>query len=131
MSKTLREIKTTPEYIYLTTLLTSYLLMQCLDNLKGTPYYKQQLKLKTNTLYRELEDVMKRDMPEIFGVQDENLYLLMDYVKEGIQDMAIVRPEEIGIRNEIMAMFRETPEKVLDALNIGLVDTLAEIKTPE
>lgn len=116
-------MKTTPEYIMLTSLLTVQLMINCIENLKGTPYYNGVLKGKGNQFYQELLKVLRTDVGLIFGIEDKKMYTMMDYIEQGIQDMALIRPEEIGIRNEIMAMLREQPEEVLAALNIKIVES--------
>jgi|GEM_PF-5157601 len=51
------------------------------------------------------------------------MYLLMDYIKEAIDEMSTIKPEDIGARTEIMKLYNQNPEAVLNALEIKLVNS--------
>lgn len=96
----------------LNALLASYELVESLDIVKETNYYKQSLKKKVNALMPELEKYSE-ELKTVWGVDDDTLYRLMNDKKKLIKKIATIRPEQKSGLNELLEMFFKTPELVL------------------
>jgi hypothetical protein len=108
--------------IYLQTLLKAWDLQENLDLLKGTTAYRHDLRQNANKLAGSLEKLLSKDMNEICGIEDDVLYKQMDYYKELINKISTLRADENGIVALIIEMYKENPDKVLEALKIQIVD---------
>lgn len=96
----------------LNTLLVAYELLESLDIVKQTNYYKQSLKNKVNLLMPELEKYSE-DIKLLWGVDDNTMYQLLNDKKELIKKIASIRPEQKSGLNELLNQFFSTPELVL------------------
>ena len=120
-------MKAPDQHIYLTALFASLLVVDCMDELEQTPYFKQRLKQTGKPFTRELERVIKVDVPLVWGLDDKKMYMLMEYQSAFIRKLAAMRPEEAGVINEIINRYTESPEQVLQALGLQLVDVVPEV----
>lgn len=110
------------QYIHLlNSALASVLLLECLDGLKNTNVYRQDIKQLVNRLERVLSEYSKDKIAAIWGVDDESMYKIMDYQKQFIKNVANMRPEHLGVINEIVELYKVESDKVLEVLNIKIL----------
>jgi len=111
------------QHIYLTTLLSAALCLECLDELKGTTVYRQELKQTGNRFCLELEKLTSKDLGAIWGIDDEAMYELIRYQRKVIEQLQTLRPEDIGVVMELIRKYKEEPETMLQINQIALVDS--------
>lgn len=64
-----------------------------------------------------------KHIPLIWGKDDDAMYALIDYQKQVIQQVARMRPEDIGVVNELIEMYNEDPVGLCAKLGIAIVDS--------
>lgn len=117
----LEELEATPDYLYLNSLITGFMLLTCMDKLKETPYYKQAVKKAAKELVAALEQKLIPDMELVCGINDSSLYSQMDLVKMLIAKAATIKTKYIGVVLEIIKKLEEQPEETLAFFEITLV----------
>jgi len=88
-------------------------LLTLLDELKHTAIYRHKIKMLVNQLLGELTSELSGGILDMWGVEDEALYELMETQKSIIQQISKLRPDlQFGL-NELMKHFFNAPELVL------------------
>lgn len=116
------------EYKYVTALITCTLLLELMDELQRTPYYKHLLKMKGTMFLKELEKVVDDDLPIICGKSDNEMLSLMRDQQEMMNIIANMNPNHYPILNAMLKLYQKQPEAVRAALNIEVITDEQQIK---
>ncbi len=110
-------------HTYLHALLVSILLMELMDNLAGTKYYKGLLKNRVNMLMPELKKIIEEDVTLLCRhVDNKQITSLMRDSDDFMKELALVHVHDYPIITGILSLFRENPEEVLEKLNINVFE---------
>lgn len=113
-----------PELRYLTTLLSAELVIEAIEGLQDQPnLYRHKIKQFGQPFQRELMDMTSKHVQLIWGKDDAAMYALIDYQKQVIQQVARMRPEDIGVVKELIDIYNEDPEGLRTKLGIAIVDS--------
>lgn len=109
--------------VYLSSILTSALIIAQMDQLEHTKVYRQDVKAAAKTFIRKLREHSDIPLGQIWGDDDIAMYTVMDYQQKLLDKMAELKPEEYGILLAMLEKYQETPSKVLKRLEIRVVDS--------
>lgn len=118
-----REVKTPLQerklVALLNTLITSYLMIECLDELRDTGIYRREVKKKGNLFEEEIKKIANKDLDELWVESGDND--IMDFiegVKHFIRQFATVRPEHMTAIGLLVEKYQEMPEWTLHVLGL-------------
>lgn len=100
--------------VYLCALAT----INAMDSIEGLAYYCMTVKRDGKQFIKSLEKVTERATKDLWGVDDPVLYDCMRNSEEIMQELAHVVPYDMGELLQVIKMFRENPERVMELLNI-------------
>lgn len=109
-------------HIVLNAMLFSQLTLFSMDDLATTSVYRHSLKQKGNAFIKELETFSKQILLDVWSVNHEDMYQIMDYQKEMVEKIVKLRPEDSAAISAFIDRFIENPDHVLDLLQIRIVD---------
>lgn len=117
-----RTVKLTEqEAIYaINSLFAGWHFMELLDKIQDTTLYRQGLKQKMNLAMPEIEKFVDA-IGFFFGIDSSAMNTLMEHKRELALKLTAVRPEYCAGLNEILAMFFNNSQEVLDKLDIKLI----------
>lgn len=113
----------TLSHLALTTMLSTMITTEAIEKLKETDWYRRDLKVSGERFLKELEKVWKVDMDKVFGLSNETdllIYELYWSMKDFMKEIILMRPEDVGAVQKLIAMYKENPEFVLSTLKIPL-----------
>jgi hypothetical protein len=110
--------------VLLNVLMGSYFLDEAIYELRHTTYYKQDVKAKANTLVRAITPIIERDLAMLHGADDVALVKLIENLRETFRQLAILRLEHIAAFGEVMKLFYQNPDMVLEALQIQIIESV-------
>src|SRR5437868_1006458 len=87
-------------------LLTAWLMLESIDQLRNTTYNAHQLKLRLNMLETELKKKLDRDLNLLWGTDDEAMYNLQDGIRALIKEFATMRPEYLAGYAELTKRYK-------------------------
>lgn len=111
-----------PQYYVLNAIFASMYLVECMDKLRDTDAYRQEVRNKGNMFYNALETYMTKGVAAIWGVKDDTMYKIMDYYRNVAHKLHCVKPEDLGVIEALIDKYRENPEDICNFLNIQVVD---------
>lgn len=117
-------MKQRPEFTYVNMLLGVNYVLQCLEELEHSPYYRQSLKNRAIGFQRELLDHVNKDIAAAWGIEDKVLYALINKIEAVFAVIARNRPESINIVLRVLEKAAEDPEDVIKYLGITREDLL-------
>jgi hypothetical protein len=94
-------------------LITAFLMLGQLDELKSTNAARHRLKNLINQVVPELEKVIDSDLGLLWGVDDSAMYNLMEHFKGFIHGMATMRTEHIAGLSELLHQWKQHPQLTL------------------
>jgi hypothetical protein len=103
-------------------LITSYLLDACMWELKDTTVYRHKLKQALNTVWKELQPVIDRQLTLLDGTDDAAMYGLMEGMRDLTHELATVRPEQLVALMHIIRKFKENPESVMEQMEVKIIE---------
>lgn len=109
--------------IFLTNVLAATLAMEGIEALQGTQVYRHELKSAGRTFLRQLELYSTGPLSAIWGNDDKGMYTIMEYQKQLLNKIALLKPEDAGVVSAMLDKYAENPEAVLKQLEIQLVDS--------
>jgi len=109
--------------IFLTNILACTLVMEGIEALQGTQVYRRELKNAAKSFLRQLETYSSGPLSDIWGNDDKGMYTIMEYQKELLKKIALLKLEDAGVIAAMLDKYAENPEGVLKQLEIQLVDS--------
>ena len=113
-------------YCYLNLLLSAEYINECMDSLEGTNAYSRKLKNLSNSFRRELNKVADVGISEIWGIEDDIMYELMQQRKELLHTISISRPEMATIIIGMIDKFNQAPDAVINWLGLKKKEVFSE-----
>lgn len=113
--------------IYLQTILICISLQNNLDLLEGTTVYRHDLKQNAKRLQKNLEQILVKEIPLIWGVEDNVFYHQIEYYDNLIKSISEIHADDNGVIASIIDMYKNNPKEVLDALKIKIIDGTTSI----
>jgi hypothetical protein len=99
----------------------TFLLLQVLDKLRGSPYDQRELKQRLNMLMPLLEKLSNQHLDMLARHNPHHrLYKLQEDMEGLLEEIALHKTDMYPVLAGIFKMFREDPDKVLKALDIQL-----------
>ncbi len=95
--------------IYVNTLLACHLLLSLNDELKHTDKYRQVLKARVNGLTDELTKVCNSDLSDLWGVEDNTLYEIMEKQEQIMKEVAKINSADY---DEFLGYIKEFKNKL-------------------
>lgn len=108
-------------YTYLHTLLSCNTLLNQLYELRGTPYFRQQLKYHANALAEELGKLIDNDMSQLYGIDDDTYGEIIVQHQQIIQLFASLNPNHLPVVKSILEMYLQKPDEVAEMFNMKLI----------
>lgn len=102
-------------------LITGWLMLGQLDELKNTNAYRHKIKQLVVKLVPELENLIDTDLALLWGTDDPAMYNLMENMKLFLHGMAAMRTEHIAGLGELLDQWKRMPEMVLHRNGIQIV----------
>lgn len=99
---------------FLNMMMMSEALIESIEQIKDTQFYRHDLKAKTKLLLPELERVVEKDLARIWGVDDNAMYHLIEQQKSLIHRLSTTRPEVWSMINELLDMYDQDREGFLE-----------------
>ncbi len=110
------------QYVVLAANLGALYYLELMERLRETAYYKQKLKYGCNLVHDELQKIISKDNDLFLGINDKLVYKLQDSQQEHMALIAGLRPEYIGVVNEIIKKLCENPMDVLAYFKLQMTD---------
>ena len=92
--------------------------INAMDSIEGLAYYRMDVKRDGKQFLKSLEKVTERATRDLWGVDDPVLYDCMSNSEGIMQELAHVVPYDMGELLQVIKMFREDPERVMELLGI-------------
>jgi hypothetical protein len=108
--------------LYLNLMFMCEVMLNSIDELKGTSLYRHAIKSKVNLLIPELEKVVEKDLAAIWGVDDNAMYQILDQQKELIKRLSVTRPETWCMLIELLDMYEADKDGFLARNQICISD---------
>lgn len=109
-------------YNILHTTFSSLLAIEAMDQIKGCDFYRKKLKTNGESFLSSLESITGKIVPDIWGVQDDTMYNIMDYYKELAHILARIEPSFMGVVIEVLKRLRERPEETAAMMGITMIE---------
>lgn len=109
--------------LYLTNILATAMVLECMDELKETTGYRHAVKNSGNRFYNELLAAFSKDIADIWGIDDRAMYSLITAQRKVISELATLRPEDIAVIQAIIEKYKQTPAKILRRMELKIVDS--------
>ena len=107
---------------YMNLLITGWLMLGQLDELKDTNAYKQKIKSLVNQLVPEIERMVDEDLNYLWGkADDQALYQVQEKCRLFIHQMASMKTENIAGLGELLEQFSRHPELTLHRSGIKII----------
>lgn len=100
-------------------ILQMWSVLDSIDILSNSNLYRHRLKQTANFFTSELQQFL--DALNIYDIDNEAFYKLMEEKKELILNVAKLRPENQAVINHIINKYHDNPEKVMQLLEIEIV----------
>lgn len=113
-------------YAHLCLLLTSEYYLQLIEHTKGTSVYKGRLKNGCQMVAQEIRLELFPDVNAILQGNDTTLFTISEYIENLFHEIAMLKPENIGVVVEMIKKFKDSPREILEFLNVSYVDAPAE-----
>lgn len=101
---------------------SSLLTIEAMDQIRGCEFYRKKLKTNGESFLSSLESFTNKVVPDIWGVQDETLYNIMEFYKHLAQKLARIEPAFMGVVVEMLNRLIEKPEETAKLLGITMVE---------
>lgn len=108
--------------IYLNTLMATNFILTCMEELEGTPIFKQQVKNAANRFKKEILKSTETDLNAVWGIEDESMYNLMDHQEKLLKEIALMRPENYGVLNAMIERYKMSPEAIQNWLGVKIIE---------
>lgn len=108
-----REFTKEESLLVLNMIVAKWGLLTLLDEFKNTRIYRHRTKMLANQLSDELTAQLSGGILDVWGLEDEALYSLMETQRSIIQQVARLSPDLHYGLNELMKQFFNAPELVL------------------
>ncbi len=113
------ESPTASEYTSFTTLLVSFLFLECIDALETDGrVFRFSVKSHANALRKELVKICETGFETTCGKDDETLNQLMSSISNISKLVVKANPNHLPVIENIITGYLESPEEVLNALEI-------------
>ena len=103
-------------------ILTQWVLLDQLDNLSYTSFYRHKIKMLAKQLVIELERSICARHADIYGIQDEAFHNLLQHKKEVIRKISVLKPELQAGFNELLSEYLNAPELVMHRNGIRITE---------
>lgn len=117
-----------PQHKVLTAVLTAQMAVFAMDEIAGTYAYRQDVKQSGNRFLKSIEGYTTQLIPLVYGVKDDEMFALMDYMQQTIQQLVTMRPEEMGAISAMIDAYRQNPEQTMEALGMAFVEERQKIE---
>ena len=107
-------------FTYTNTVIASELLSNYLEDLKGTPVYRQQIRFLSSNLSNELERMLKTELPKIFDVNEEFTVNLMKDYKDLVENLTSASADDLIVISQLIKSYKGDRDKFLDKFEINL-----------
>lgn len=108
--------------IYLHVLLATNFLLTCMEEMEGTPVFRQKLKQSANRFKEELMKATEADTNQVWGCDDEAMYNLMEHQENLLKEIANMRPENCGIILKMIERYKVSPEAIKNWLGVKIIE---------
>jgi hypothetical protein len=106
--------------IYTNTIIGSELLVNYLEELKETPIYRQRLKNISNSLIEELEQLLIREFPKIYNLDEEFIVNLMREYKDLLENITVCGGNDLIVIGQLIKEYKLDRDKFLNKFKITL-----------
>lgn len=106
--------------IHLNMVLTCELLVDFIDELKGTSEYRQSLKSKAKNLEAEIEPILAKNLQRFYDVDEEMTVNTMRNFKELIMNISTLGTNELLLINEVIKDYKANKEEFEAKYHINL-----------
>ena len=114
MAETKPATKIDDTYVVITLMVAAQVLNESLDELQGTPFYKQALKQSANRFQTILEKDCNRTIQELYATDDHTMMALQEGIYEIARKLATVHPTTIQAVRDCIAQIPDPHEKTID-----------------
>lgn len=98
---------------YACTLLCLDLMVNYMEDLKDTPFFKQGIKNKCNSLMADVETVLKADFPKIYQSDERYIVNCMNRLEELVKELSSLHSGEIIEFTQILHEYKKDKEAFL------------------
>lgn len=123
---TITKLESTPEYIFLNSLFLYIMQWQAMDKLKGTPYYRNDVKQACANAIRVMTCAFEQQVrnlnstPEQVRIKDAMILL----VRELSAEIITMSTEYFGVVAEVIKFVKTDPDGVMELLSIYFEDAV-------
>lgn len=107
-------------FTYTNTVICAELLSNYLEELKGTPVYRQQIKHLSGNLSNEIEKMLKTELPKVFDVDEAFTLNLMREFKDLVENISSASADDLMIIGQLIKAYKVDRDKFLDKFEITL-----------
>jgi len=112
-------------FVMLSVILASEYYLGLMDQLKEFRCYNSYLRNGAKLVSTEMTKYLSKDADLILGIDDTMVYALQDNLPNLMRQCARLRPEYIGVVNEIINRLIENPQETLEYFQLNIVDNAA------
>lgn len=97
-------------FIYLNTVFCCELLSDYMTQLKNTPVYKSNIKVTSNQLSNQINQILHKDLPKVFQMDETMTINIMNQFKGLVNEVAKLNPEDMVVINQIVQAYKDNRE---------------------
>lgn len=101
-------------FTYTCTLLCAELMVNYMEELKGTLFYKHGIKSSSTRLESEIESLLKTELPKIYAANETYVVNCMTHLKELVDSISELNSSEIIEYTQILREFKKDKDMFLD-----------------
>jgi hypothetical protein len=104
--------------VYTNVLLLTEQMMEGMEALSKTTKYRQLIKKYCNLLYNEIKALSNDEITRLLDIDEKAAYHHMNRQSGIVRQIIYMKPSDVGMYHEMLKKLQESPEFVLDRLNI-------------
>ncbi len=113
-----RDITMQDSILFLNTVMVAEVMIEAIESVKNTAFYKQELKSALTRAQKESEKVIKDEMATIWGLDDKALYNGMKEASELLSRIARSHPHTWKLINGFIDAYNDSPDEFLKRNNL-------------
>lgn len=107
-------------FVYTNVVICGELMNNYIDELKGTRLYKQGLKNSCNNAQKDIETMLKAELPRMYEADEMFLNNLMRDFKSMVEDITMCGPDDLLVISQIISKYKSDREGFLEKFEITL-----------
>lgn len=116
----MRQLTEKDLFIYSNVVICGELMNNYIDELKDTRLYKQGLKNSCNNAQKDIEVMLKSELPRMYEADEMFLNNLMRDFKRLVENITMCGPDDLLVISQIINKYKEDKEAFLEKFEIKL-----------